>query len=441
MRLSWSVIYLMALLQGVNALVRLNARGRGALLRLGLSSSDDGVDWQSSRSSSSSSSSGSSGRSFPRRPSGPGLGGGGGEGGRPARPSTQYPRQAARPPTYGGGRERYSRDLEEGNESRQRASRPPTNGGGREDVSEPRQRASRPYGGRENLSKYNRDADLDEEPRQRSALWCDADGELYEGDHLYGISTVRAALLANRRNVTELLVQEGMDVANKKDEKSASEILSLVDKQKIPIKYLPKHDLNMLSENRPHQGFVLRAAPLQFKRLDSLEKTNQIKCVLALDEVWDPQNFGALLRTCHFLGVDAVVVCAKNSAPLGPTVSKASSGAMEVMEVHSTDNMMRFLDRSVENGWQVVGAALDDSSMELSDVPVDKPTVLVLGNEGHGIRTNVLRRCTHLVKIAPGAGAGAGADDSGAVVDSLNVSVTGGILLHHLMTAAKRGKK
>jgi len=249
--------------------------------------------------------------------------------------------------------------------------------------------------------------------------------------------------LANRRNVTELLVQEGMDVANKKDEKSASEILSLVDKQKIPIKYLPKHDLNMLSENRPHQGFVLRAAPLQFKRLDSLEKTNQIKCVLALDEVWDPQNFGALLRTSHFLGVDAVVVCAKNSAPLGPTVSKASSGAMEVMEVHSTDNMMRFLDKSVENGWQVVGAALDDSSMELSDVPVDKPTVLVLGNEGHGIRTNVLRRCTHLVKIAPGAGAGAGAgaDDSGAVVDSLNVSVTGGILLHHLMTAAKRGKK
>lgn len=74
---------------------------------------------------------------------------------------------------------------------------------------------------------------------------------------------------------------------------------------------------------------------------------------MALDEVWDPQNFGALLRTSHFLGVDGVVVCAKNSAPLSPAVSKASAGAMEVMKVFSVDNMMRFTDKCVENGWQV----------------------------------------------------------------------------------------
>lgn len=76
--------------------------------------------------------------------------------------------------------------------------------------------------------------------------------------------------------------------------------------------------------------------------------------MLALDEVWDPQNFGALLRTCYFLGCDKVVVCAKNSAPLSPSVSKASSGSMELLEIYSTDNMMKFLDKSRENGWQVV---------------------------------------------------------------------------------------
>jgi 21S rRNA (GM2251-2'-O)-methyltransferase len=78
--------------------------------------------------------------------------------------------------------------------------------------------------------------------------------------------------------------------------------------------------------------------------------------VLALDEVWDPQNFGALLRTAYFLRCDRVVVCSKNSAPLSPAVSRASAGAMEVMPVYSTDNMMKFLDKSRENGWQVRGS-------------------------------------------------------------------------------------
>jgi tRNA G18 (ribose-2'-O)-methylase SpoU len=175
----------------------------------------------------------------------------------------------------------------------------------------------------------------------------------YDGDHLYGISPIRLAIASNRRNISELLIQEGMEISNKKDEKSAFEILKIAKEKGITVREFPKHDLNMLTDNRPHQGFVLRAAPLQFTRLDSLPKSESFQCVLALDEVWDPQNFGALLRTSHFLGVDKVVVCAKNSAPLSPTVSKASSGALEIIEVSSTDNMMRFLDKSQENGWQV----------------------------------------------------------------------------------------
>ena len=176
----------------------------------------------------------------------------------------------------------------------------------------------------------------------------------YDGDHLYGISPIRLAIASNRRNISELLIQEGMEISNKKDEKSAFEILKIAKEKGITVREFPKHDLNMLTDNRPHQGFVLRAAPLQFTRLDSLPKSESFQCVLALDEVWDPQNFGALLRTSHFLGVDKVVVCAKNSAPLSPTVSKASSGALEIIEVSSTDNMMRFLDKSQENGWQVL---------------------------------------------------------------------------------------
>ena len=273
-------------------------------------------------------------------------------------------------------------------------------------------------------NSYNRDNEENREPP------CG----YFEGDHLYGISPIRLAVASGRRNITELLIQEGMELSNKKDEKSAFEILKIAKEKGITIREFPKHDLNMLTENRPHQGFVLRAAPLQFTRLDSLPSTETFQCVLALDEVWDPQNFGALLRTSHFLGVDKVVVCAKNSAPLSPTVSKASSGALEIIEVSSTDNMMRFLDKSMENGWQVIGTSLGETSMDLEAVPLTAPTILVLGNEGHGVRTNILRRCTHLVKIPGGSGGGGESQ-----VDSLNVSVTGGILLHHILKA-KKGK-
>ena len=163
-----------------------------------------------------------------------------------------------------------------------------------------------------------------------------------------------------------------------------------------------------------------------------------IRVVLALDEVEDPQNFGALLRSSFFLGCHAVVTCAKNSAPLTPAVSKASAGALELMSVYSTENMMNWLDQCKENGWQVVGTALSESAIPFKELPRDKPTILVLGNEGHGIRTNILRRCDHLVTIsksAPGSEMSpvAGADG----VDSLNVSVTGGILLQHFISGSK----
>ena len=76
----------------------------------------------------------------------------------------------------------------------------------------------------------------------------------YDGDHLYGISPIRLAMASGRRNITELLVQEGMDLDNKKDAKAASDILKIAKDKGITIREFPKHDLNMLTENRPHQG-------------------------------------------------------------------------------------------------------------------------------------------------------------------------------------------
>ena len=82
---------------------------------------------------------------------------------------------------------------------------------------------------------------------------------------------------ANRRQISELLVQSSMDLSNKKDSKAAAEILEIAQKKGIQVRELSKHDLNMLTENRPHQGFVLRAKPLTFNRTTHLDPSESYR--------------------------------------------------------------------------------------------------------------------------------------------------------------------
>ena len=146
----------------------------------------------------------------------------------------------------------------------------------------------------------------------------------------------------------------------------------------------------------------------------------------------DPQNLGALLRSAIFLGVDGVLVSAKNSCPITPAVSKASAGAVEIVPVHAARNLPRTLDAAREAGWHVVGAALE-RSVAPETLEHAAPTVLVLGSEGHGLRTTVLRACSSLVRIPRGPPSAPDAE----LVDSLNVSVAGGILLYTLLAARR----
>jgi len=271
----------------------------------------------------------------------------------------------------------------------------------------------------------------------------------YDGDHIFGMQPVRAALKASKRKFKELIVQSGLELGNKKDDSLSDEIAHLALKHELEVKEYPKHDLNMMSGSRPHQGFILRAEPLKIDTITTLDKAeviditdddgtnNKVPLVLALDEVVDPMNLGALLRSSYFLGCSKVIVCTKNSAPLSPVVSKASAGAMELINIESTTNMMKFLDKSKENGWKVIGTALNENTIPLNEAIFDSPTILVLGNEGHGMRKNVQNRCDELIKVDGGNNIiGDGTTDESSI-DSLNVSVTGGILMHYILNYKK----
>lgn len=134
------------------------------------------------------------------------------------------------------------------------------------------------------------------------------------------------------------------------------------------------------------------------------------------------------MRTAYFFGVDGVLLCSKNSAPLSPAVSKVSSGAIEMMDIYSTPNLVKLLKESHANGWEIVGAAGDaNPSLNLSQFrdTCQKPVILVLGNEGTGLRTNVKNGCNAFVSIPNAIG---DASFNGSV-DSLNVGVAAGVLI------------
>ena len=253
-------------------------------------------------------------------------------------------------------------------------------------------------------------------------------------EYLYGVSPVLGALREQRRDSSRLLLQETMQLSKRKDAAAIVEMERLASAAGLPVERIDKGFLNNRCQNRPHQGVVLETQPLDFVPLATLPPAAEgtdgdgaRRVWLALDEVSDPQNLGALLRSAHFLGADGVLLAEKNSCPLTPVVSKASAGAMEVMPVHATKNLVKTLEAASRDGWDVVGAALGQS-VDPDELDHTRDVVLVLGSEGEGLRTNVLRACSQLVRIPRG---GDGDGDSG--VDSLNVSVAGGILLYSML--------
>ncbi|KAI5000326.1 uncharacterized tRNA/rRNA methyltransferase slr0955 isoform X1 [Hordeum vulgare subsp. vulgare] len=282
------------------------------------------------------------------------------------------------------------------------------------------------------------------------------------GEGVYGVGPVLAALTAGRREFYALYTQEGMDLSRsnkkKKDKRGIEKVLLMAETIGLKVIEASKHDLNMVVDNRPHQGLVLDASPLEMVTTKELEpvrvRGGKAPVWIALDEVMDPQNLGAIIRSAYFFGAEGVVLCAKNSAPLSGVVSKASAGSLELIELLSCRNMMQFLSSSAENGWRVLGGTVAPKAIPLSEVTTGEPTILVLGSEGTGLRPLVERSCTHLVKIAGNtdgivveeeidatdADVGEEGDNcsgnqdmkSFLAVESLNVSVAAGVLLYHL---------
>ena len=178
------------------------------------------------------------------------------------------------------------------------------------------------------------------------------------------------------------------------------EIQELAEELGITVNEVPGSKLTEMCPDAVHQGVVLRCGILPFFPISDLPLPveGKLPLIVVLDQIKDPHNLGAVLRTCGFFDVSAVVVSKDHSCGLTPVVSKTSSGVAEWLPVISATNLTRFLQKQKSEGYWIVGLA-EESNQSVSQLVRDKPLVLVLGNEGRGIRPLIRKTCDDLVTI------------------------------------------
>jgi 23S rRNA (guanosine2251-2'-O)-methyltransferase len=233
-----------------------------------------------------------------------------------------------------------------------------------------------------------------------------------------GLHPVTEALRANRP-LDKVLIAKGSTGPR------IQEVVDLCRDKAIPVRFEPREALDRVAKGVPHQGVAAFGSAHQYAGIEDVQKNARL--LVVLDGVEDPHNLGAIIRTAHAAGADAVIVPERRAAPLTETVDRASAGALEYLPVVRVTNVSRTLEQLKEAGFWVYG--LDERGSEPYDqVEYSGPIVFVLGAEGRGLHELVKKHCDFLVGI-PMAGA----------VSSLNVSVAAGVILFEWLRRQRSG--
>ena len=223
---------------------------------------------------------------------------------------------------------------------------------------------------------------------------------------LYGWHTVVTALANPARRFRKLLVTD--NVARRLAEEG-------IQSQLDPEIVRPGVIAERLPADAVHQGIYLEADPLPSPEIEEIEPAG---IVLVLDQITDPHNVGAILRTAAGFAVAAVVTTARHSPEATGVLAKSASGALEYVPIVTVQNLARALDTLKERGYQVIG--LDSSGdSELADVPLRAPLALVLGAEGKGLRQLTRATCDAVARL-----------DLPGRIKSLNVSNAAALALY-----------
>ncbi|MBK9271193.1 MAG: 23S rRNA (guanosine(2251)-2'-O)-methyltransferase RlmB [Saprospiraceae bacterium] len=203
------------------------------------------------------------------------------------------------------------------------------------------------------------------------------------------------------------------------------ELIKQIRKHKIPVLTVPKAKLDKLC-NAQHQGVLALINPIFFQKVHDvvihLFESGENPALAILDGITDVHNFGAIARSAEILGIHALIIGKKQSAPINHEAIKSSAGALLRISVCRENNLVHVVKELKKMGIQIY-AASEKAKLHVNKVKLNQPLAFILGSEGEGIDPLLLAEANELVKI-PQIGH----------TNSLNVSVASGILFYERMT-------
>lgn len=273
----------------------------------------------------------------------------------------------------------------------------------------PQERRSRKF---EKEAPHHKRPQAETEPKRRE------ESRELPDDVLVGRNAVTEALKSGR-GINKLWIASG------DREGSVAEIAALAKERGIVVQYVERAKIEALAGGHRHQGVLAYVAPVPYAELEDILKAAEAKgeapFLVLLDELEDPHNLGALLRTADATGVHGILIPKRRSVSLNATVAKTSAGAVEYVPVARIGNIAQTLKKLKEKGFWVAGADMDGEKAYY-EADLTGPLVLVVGSEGKGMSRLTKEACDFIVRM-PMVGR----------INSLNASVAGSILMYESM--------
>ena len=238
---------------------------------------------------------------------------------------------------------------------------------------------------------------------------------------IWGRNAVLETVRAGRWPVQELIYSDRCETS------CLNEIISLADEQRIPCAFANDSEIAKKCRSEEHQGLAARMSTFPYLQVsDLLRKLPPAAVLVMLDRIHDSYNVGAIVRSAEVLGIDGIIVGMREQSLVNSLVARSSAGAVNHVPLAQSSNLAETVQDLRERGFQIVGAS-DHASESIFNTDFCQPTVLLIGNEGHGIQPALESLCTRFVQI-PVLGH----------VSSLNAAVSAGILFYEVLRQRRR---
>jgi 23S rRNA (guanosine2251-2'-O)-methyltransferase len=244
---------------------------------------------------------------------------------------------------------------------------------------------------------------------------------------IIGRNPVIEALKFNPLSVKKIMILESSSDAKIREIKKTALKYNILIESKSRHEFEKYFDKKNKSEGIS-QGIAAEVSDFEYADMNELfESLNSSSdsIIILLDEIQDPHNLGAIIRTSAAANADAVIISEKNSAKVNHTVIKSSAGAVNYIKIAKTNNIYKTIALLKERDFRIIGTSLKSVQTHY-DFDLSGRVALLFGNEGEGLRKNILKLCDHLIKIPINKN-----------IESLNVSVSAGIILYEALRQKK----